>query len=180
MIARTLAQDTDIIILDEPTAFLDMPNKYEIIHLLNHLTKTRNKTIIFSSHDIDIAMRECDKMCLMFDDDIIEGAPEDLILNKSFSDIFKNTNLNFNIKTGEFQTLKHSHNHIGLIGEGNSFFWTKKALERLGFIVDCENICSKNIIVKTHNHNIQWIFTNEQKKIIFNSIYELSQNIEKF
>ena len=180
MIARTLAQDTDIIILDEPTAFLDMPNKYEIIHLLNYLTKTKNKTIIFSSHDIDIAMRECDKMCLMFDDDITEGAPEDLILNNSFSDIFKNTNLNFNVKTGEFQTLKHSNNHIGLVGEGDSFFWTKKALERLGFIVNYNKTYSKNVIVKTHNHSTQWIFSNEQRQLIFNSIYELSQNIEKF
>ena len=178
MIARTLAQDTDIIILDEPTAFLDMPNKYEIIHLLNHLTKTKNKTIIFSSHDIDIAMSECDKMWLMFDNEITEGAPEDLILNNTFSDIFKDTNLNFNVKTGEFKTIKHTNNHIGLIGEGDNFFWTKKALERLGFKVNCTKSCSKNIIVKTDNRSTQWILTNEDNQFVFDSIYELAQNIE--
>ncbi len=178
MIARTLAQDTDIIILDEPTAFLDMPNKYEIIHLLNHLTKTRNKTIIFSSHDINIAMSECDKMWLMLDNEIIEGSPEDLILNNTFSEIFKNTNLNFSVKTGEFKTKKQAYKHIGLVGEGDNFFWTKKALERLGFNVNCNKSYSKNIIVKTDNHSTQWIFQNEENKFVFDSIYELAQNIE--
>ncbi|MCK5823630.1 MAG: ABC transporter ATP-binding protein [Bacteroidales bacterium] len=177
MIARTLAQNTDIIILDEPTAFLDMPNKYEIVHLLNHLTKTKNKTIIFSSHDIDIAMSECDKMWLMFDNDITEGAPEDLILENKFSDIFKNTNLNFNVKTGEFKTIKQTNNNIGLIGEGVNFFWTQKALERLGFNVNYETGYRKNIVVKTDNHITQWILNEDGKSFVFNSIYELSQNI---
>jgi iron complex transport system ATP-binding protein len=154
-----------------------MPNKYEIVHLLNHLTKTKNKTIIFSSHDIDIAMSECDKMWLMFDDDITEGAPEDLILNNSFSGIFKDTNLNFNVKTGEFKTIKHPNNHIGLIGEGDIFFWTKKALERLGFIVDCDKSRSKKIIIETDNHHTKWILCNDEHKFAFDSIYELSQNI---
>ncbi|MBE9469135.1 MAG: ABC transporter ATP-binding protein [Bacteroidetes bacterium] len=177
MIARTLAQDTDIIILDEPTAFLDMPNKYEIVHLLNHLTKTKNKTIIFSSHDIDIAMSECDKMWLMFDNDITEGAPEDLILNNTFSEIFKDTNLNFNVKTGEFKTIKNTNNYIGLIGEGDNFFWTQKALERLGFIVDYDNRCNKKIIIETNNHHTKWILCNNEHEFEFDSIYELSQNI---
>ncbi|RLD63816.1 MAG: ABC transporter ATP-binding protein [Bacteroidetes bacterium] len=175
MIARTLAQDTDIIILDEPTAFLDMPNKYEIVHLLNHLTKTKNKTIIFSSHDIDIAMSQCDKMWLMFDNSIIEGAPEDLILNNIFSEIFENTNLNFNINTGEFKTINHTNNHIGLIGEGIYFFWTKKALERMGFIVNRNKSVSNKIVIKTDNQNTKWML--EGKEIVFNSIYELSQNL---
>ena len=52
MIARVLAQDTEILVMDEPTAFLDIRSKYEIVHLLHDLSRTRGKTIIFSTHDL--------------------------------------------------------------------------------------------------------------------------------
>ena len=65
MIARALAQNTPIIILDEPTAYLDISNKHEIIHLLGKLVFEKKKTIIFSTHDLNIAISESDKIWLM-------------------------------------------------------------------------------------------------------------------
>jgi iron complex transport system ATP-binding protein len=62
MIARALAQDTKVMILDEPTAFLDIRNKYEIIHLLNGLASESGKIIIYSTHDLNIAMSLSDKI----------------------------------------------------------------------------------------------------------------------
>jgi iron complex transport system ATP-binding protein len=65
MIARALAQQTPIILLDEPTAFLDIPNRFEICRLLATLAPTENKTIIFSTHDIDAAMPVCDNVAIL-------------------------------------------------------------------------------------------------------------------
>jgi len=61
MIARALAQDTDLLILDEPTAFLDLPNRYEVIKLLKDLTR-QGKSVIFSTHDLNIVIDQVDKI----------------------------------------------------------------------------------------------------------------------
>ena len=65
MIARALAQQTPIILLDEPTAFLDMPNRYELCTLLRGLAHRENKSILFSTHELDIALELCDSIALI-------------------------------------------------------------------------------------------------------------------
>ncbi|MBR5863763.1 MAG: ABC transporter ATP-binding protein [Alistipes sp.] len=65
MIARALAQQTPIILLDEPTAFLDMPNRYELCTLLRRLAREENKCILFSTHELDIALELCDSIALI-------------------------------------------------------------------------------------------------------------------
>lgn len=65
LIARALAQDTPVILLDEPTAFLDLPNRYELCTLLQRLTREQNKCILFSTHDLDIALSLCDSIALL-------------------------------------------------------------------------------------------------------------------
>ncbi len=192
MLARTLAQDTEVIILDEPTAFIDLPNKYEIISILNQLAKNRNKTIIFSTHDLNIAIQQADKIWLMLPNDthkqkgeIIEGAPEDLILNNTFSMIFDNKKLNFDKTNGDFKIFNQNTkatNRLGLIIEESIepiyTDWTKKALERLGFEVDCNKSLKENIIIKKDADKIQWLFEKNNDKFVFNSIYELSVKLK--
>lgn len=65
MIARALAQDTPVILLDEPTAFLDMPNRYELCTLLQRLAHRHGKCVVFSTHDLDIALSLCDNIALI-------------------------------------------------------------------------------------------------------------------
>lgn len=65
MIARVLAQDTPVILLDEPTAFLDLPNRYELAVLLRRLAHEEHKCILFSTHDLDIALTLCDAVALI-------------------------------------------------------------------------------------------------------------------
>ena len=65
MIARALAQQTPIILLDEPTAFLDMPNRYELCSLLRRLAHEEQKCILFSTHELDIALELCDAVALI-------------------------------------------------------------------------------------------------------------------
>ena len=65
MIARALAQQTPVILLDEPTAFLDLPNRYDLCALLGRLAREENKCILFSTHELDIALTLCDAVALI-------------------------------------------------------------------------------------------------------------------
>ena len=65
MIARALAQQTPIILLDEPTSFLDLPNRYELCRLLSQLAHEEQKCILFSTHELDIARTLCDSIALV-------------------------------------------------------------------------------------------------------------------
>lgn len=65
MIARALAQDTPVMLLDEPTAFLDLPNRYELALLLRRLAHDEGKCILFSTHDLDVALTLCDTVALI-------------------------------------------------------------------------------------------------------------------
>ena len=71
MIARAIAQDTPIMILDEPTSFLDLPTRYELAKLLKKLSTEEGKTILFSTHELDIALKFADNIALVDDKKII-------------------------------------------------------------------------------------------------------------
>lgn len=76
MIARALAQDTPVILLDEPTAFLDLPNRYELATLLRRLSRDEGKCILFSTHDLDVALSLCDTVALI-DTPALHSLPAD-------------------------------------------------------------------------------------------------------
>ena len=65
MIARALAQDTPVILLDEPTSFLDMPSRYALVKLLGRLAHEQGKCILFSTHELDIATEMCDAVAMI-------------------------------------------------------------------------------------------------------------------
>lgn len=179
MIARALAQDTEIIILDEPTAFLDLPNRYEIIRLLNELTANKGKTIIFSSHDLNITLQEADKVWLMDDNEIIEGAPEDLIITREIYHLFKDSRLDFNIEKGDFRLSREKVKKIGLSGQGIIRYWTQRALERIGYEICEENANNYFVEINENNKRVEWILTKNGNKVHCNSIYQLNLHLRR-
>ena len=101
MIAKALAQQTDIIFLDEPTAFLDFPSKVEIMQLLFRLSHTGNRTIFLSTHDLELALQIADKVWLMNKENGVKtGTPEDLSLDGSLSHFFLRKGIRFDKATG--------------------------------------------------------------------------------
>lgn len=106
MIARALAQDTDIIVLDEPTTHLDMYHKAYILKLLKKLTKETGKTILFSSHEINLAIQLCDTMIVMTEVDVITNQPCNLIEEGVFDALFPEDMIAFDSKTGSFRVMK--------------------------------------------------------------------------
>lgn len=178
MIARALAQDTEVIILDEPTAFLDLPNRFGIMRLLNELAATKDKTIIFSTHDLSIAMQEVDKIWLMHENKILTGAPEDLIINKGFFKLFENPQLSFDIRNGDIRLKRQYLKKIGLKGNGIDHFWTQKALERIGYKAEEEDD-EKNIRIFEKDGQKMWRLTDRISEVEFTSIYDLILYLKK-
>ena len=104
MIAKTLAQETPIIFLDEPTAFLDFPSKVEIMRLLLDLTRRAGKTIFLSTHDLELALQVADTLWLMDKKNgMIIGTPDELRLNGSIENFFRCDGVVFDRKTGFFR-----------------------------------------------------------------------------
>lgn len=80
MIAKTIAQNTPIIFMDEPTAFIDYPSKIELFSLMKMLTKEKNKTIIFSSHDLELLLRYTDDLWMISKKkELISGKKDELM-----------------------------------------------------------------------------------------------------
>ncbi len=101
MIARALAQGTPIIVLDEPTAFLDLPNRYEVVLLLKKLAEEQQKTVLFSTHDLSLAFKVSDRMWVMCDGKMHQGAPQQLMADSVFDALLQNTRLAVDHATGD-------------------------------------------------------------------------------
>ncbi len=77
LIARGLAQGSDNLLLDEPSAFLDYPSRRQLMEQLQHLAHTEGKTILLSTHDVELATSYADKLWIIQDHRLIEKAPQD-------------------------------------------------------------------------------------------------------
>ena len=95
MIARALAQDTPVILLDEPTAFLDLPNRYELCLLLRKLTQKEGKCILFSTHDLDIALSLCDTIMLIDNPQLYSLPTNEMITSGHIERLFHNESITF-------------------------------------------------------------------------------------
>jgi iron complex transport system ATP-binding protein len=171
MIARILAQDTSIMIMDEPTAFLDVAGKYDILHLMHLLSRNNGKTIIFSTHDLQMAISQSDKIWLMLDNKLIEGAPEDLMMAGAFDHLFDSSSVLFNSDDGTFSFRSDTKGTIYIEGEGGKRYWTEKAVNRAGFTVSKEKTFP--YITLPANSNLCWQLSGHSIIQEFSSIYEL-------
>jgi iron complex transport system ATP-binding protein len=169
MIARAVAQDTPVIFLDEPTAFLDVSNKYEIFHLLQVLTKERGKTIVLSTHDLNIALREVDKLWIVTEEGTCQGAPEDAVLNGWLGQLFKNEHIGFDLQEGEYFFKKEFKAKVKVEGEGLPMIWTLRALNRLGYQIVIK--AEPDFFVKIQENS--WLLKTKKETAIFQSIYDL-------
>lgn len=95
MIARALAQDTPVILLDEPTAFLDLPNRYELCLLLKRLAQEKRKCIIFSTHDLDIALSLCDSIMLIDNPQLYSLHTQEMVNSGHIERLFRNESVTF-------------------------------------------------------------------------------------
>ncbi len=115
MIARALAQRTPIVILDEPTAFLDIASSIETMKLLHSLAHKYDKAILLSSHDICQSLTLADRLWLLRNDHTIHtGVTEELILNGNLEKLFSDRNITFNYISGNFYPNQNFNKYISL------------------------------------------------------------------
>jgi iron complex transport system ATP-binding protein len=137
MIARALAQQPKVLLLDEPTAFLDLPRRVEIIGILRRLARQTGQGILLSTHDLDLALRSADKLWLLPQGGPIQvGVPEDLVLSGAFQNVFHSEGVEFDPYAGAFKLHRPVVGQVDLVGEGLAALWTARALEREGFAVN--------------------------------------------
>jgi iron complex transport system ATP-binding protein len=135
MLARALAQDTPLMMLDEPTAHLDLPSRIQLIRLLHELGHRTQKSILVSTHELDLALQVADQVWLMQSGSFHCGTPEDLVLNGIFEEAFDREGIHFDKHSGTFPIHTGESKPIRLQGEDVSVFWTRRALRRLGYSV---------------------------------------------
>lgn len=132
MIAKALAQEAPVIILDEPTAFLDVASRIEVLQLLHDLARDDRRTILISSHDIQQSMALSDRLWIVTDSgEIVSGVTEDLILADKISLLFGNRNVAFDAATGDFLTTRKGARQITLKADSAELQkWISNALRR--------------------------------------------------
>lgn len=168
IIAKAIAQETPLILLDEPTSFLDISSKMEILLLLKKLVKEKKISVLFSSHDWDLILKLVDKIIVIQPDGaIFKGTPEDLLLNDGLNSFNREKEFQLNYFTGNFEAKDSFYTAIRAKieldkPESNKFecFWTKHALSKAGIkVIDDEN---SDIRVKVFNNRgkVSWMLGN--------------------
>ncbi len=161
IIAKALTQDTPLVLLDEPTAHLDLPNRIEIMLLLQKLSVNTRKTFILSTHELDLAMQMADNIWLINARGIEVGIPEDLMLSGKLQQIFGNESFYFDQRDGHF-SIHHLMGNLAVQVSGDEIpvLWTIRALNRFGIKInedsDIRIIANKDRFLIRQNETSPW------------------------
>lgn len=157
MIARALAQEPQVMILDEATAFLDLPRRVELMHLLRQIAHKGRRAILLSTHDLDLALRWADRLWLLHPESPLrQGIPEDLVLTDAFAKNFASEGINFDKASGAFRFNGSEGRIVALLGKGVPAIWTCRALERVGFRVVQDGEAEECIEVIEDGEAVRW------------------------
>ena len=172
MVARAFAQEPEIMILDEVTAFLDLPRRVEIMRLLRKMANESDKAILLSTHDMDLALRGADRIWLLPKDGKMQfGAPEDLVLNGAFQQAFATEGMHFDNQSGAFKIHESYNTSVSLKGDGDAISWTQRALERNG--MEVKQDAKIQIDVKKGAEQTRWVIHQSGTEREASSIYEV-------
>jgi iron complex transport system ATP-binding protein len=132
MIARALAQDGTVLVLDEPTAHLDLINRLDIMTLLREISQEKEKAVLVVTHDLDIALETADRFWLMNCGSPLHiGRPEDILLSGKIQDLFPGEKYRFELERGKVE-LVQDPDHLSIEGPAAGVYWVKKALQKAG------------------------------------------------
>jgi iron complex transport system ATP-binding protein len=164
MIARALAQEPDVLVLDEPTAFLDLTRRVELIALLRRLTSTTGLAVLMSTHELELALRTADAVWLVHPDGGFRtGAPEDLAVGGHVADAYAGGDLAFDHGTGTFivTTIAAATRTAIVVGGSQPHStWAARAVQRAGWsVVDRDDLNSGRLDVRCDDDTTRWHLT---------------------
>ena len=132
MIARALAQDGNVLVLDEPTAHLDLINRLEIMTLLREISQEKEKAVLVVTHDLDIALETADRFWILNCGlPLLSGKPEDLVLSGQIQALFPSDRYQFNVARGRVE-WSQAMPDFQIEGPAEQAYWVKKALVKAG------------------------------------------------
>ena len=170
MIARALAQDTDIVLLDEPTAHLDLINRAEIMKILSEIKST--KCILVSTHELALAMQFSDQLWLMSSkNEVVTGFPEDLGLSGAIKTTLAGDGFDLDEVSGNVLTKSDVKFSISLEGEDQAVYWVRQALKRNGIKIDPNS--DWKIIASSEAGKLEWKLSSDLENILGKGIEEL-------
>ena len=180
MLARALAQDTPVLMLDEPTAHLDLPSRIRLMRLLHQLAHQTQKGILLSTHELELALQVADEVWLLQNKETFHrGAPEDLVLNGAFEAAFAHEDIRFDKHTGTFAIHHEDRKPVGFSGEGVAAYWTRRALQRDGFFVTKASDADIQIDVSEEQNGFSCTLTHLGKKQVYTDIGSLLRALDK-
>lgn len=136
MVARALAQEPLLLMLDEPTAFLDLPSRVDLMGLLRHLTRRAGLAVIVSTHDLELALRTADVIWILLPGgEVLTGAPEDIVVSGAMAQAFEGRHIQFVPAERTFRWLAGERGAATVRGRGLRAAMVGAVLEREGFIV---------------------------------------------
>jgi iron complex transport system ATP-binding protein len=136
MIARALAQEPVLLMLDEPTAFLDVPARVELMGLLRQLTRDASLAVIVSTHDLELALRTADEVWLLMPGgEVMTGAPEDVVVSGAIAQAFEGRQIRFEPEERSFRWLAGDGGLAVVEGDGLAAIMARAVLEREGFAI---------------------------------------------
>jgi iron complex transport system ATP-binding protein len=175
MVARALAQEPRTMVLDEITAFLDLPRRVEIMGMLRQLAHETGRAMLLSTHDLDLALRASDRIWLLPKNGRLTiGAPEDLVLSGAFEAAFAGEGVEFDAELGSFRMRSISRGELRVHGSGTTRVWTLRALERAGYrAVDTADAVR---VVAENGAESRWVIEAD-RRIVCDSIEELIEEL---
>jgi len=180
LIARALAQDCAIILLDEPTAHLDLMNKIVVMNLLRDLARKTGKAILIATHELELAMQVSDRLLLLTGShDILSGTPEDLVLKGIINKYIGHKEVDFDAGTGRFIPVRAEGQKIGLDSPDPVIAkWTRNALERCGYSVTSDP-AAVSLTAEASGYEIIWKIRHQNTTETVHSIEELLNELKK-
>jgi iron complex transport system ATP-binding protein len=156
MLARALAQADDVLILDELTAFLDLPRRVETMRTLRRLARDAGRAILLSTHDLDLALRSADRIWLLpRGGPLAVGLPETLVLDGAFASAFRADGVEFDVSDGSFHIADRGGRGAQVLGADPHRRWIERALVRQGWSLegDANVVVTVDASLRWHTHD---------------------------
>lgn len=169
MIARALAQDTQLIILDEPTIHLDLRNKIMILQLLTDLSKQFNKSILLVSHDVNMMLQVADKIWLFNKNELVCGIPEDLMNQGIIDEVLGSEKFRSSNNNGD----GIAKGAVTVSGDKATVFWVSRALKRNGYRISTD----AEIIIESDSESFKLDYLGKSK--VLTSIEDILISLEE-